>query len=63
VNVSGMISFEVSSMHDILYLFIFLQVAVGLVVALDYKNPYLNIYEEFQVSILDEKLSAFAHIP
>lgn len=25
------------------------QVAMGLVVALDYKNPFLNIYEEFQV--------------
>ncbi|KAI5056061.1 hypothetical protein GOP47_0029582 [Adiantum capillus-veneris] len=24
------------------------KVAIGLVVALDYKNPYLNIYEEFQ---------------
>lgn len=25
-----------------------LQVAIGLVVALDYKNPYLNPYEEYQ---------------
>jgi hypothetical protein len=26
-----------------------IQVAIGLVVALDYKNPYMNPYEEYQV--------------
>jgi hypothetical protein len=29
-----------------------LQVAIGLVVALDYKNPYLSPYEEYQVRLL-----------
>ena len=45
-------------MHDI-YVFS-LQVAVGLVLALDYKNPYLNIYEEFQVPVFKKKARACA---
>lgn len=28
-----------------------MQVAIGLVVALNYQNPFLNPYEEFQVKI------------
>lgn len=33
-------------------MWIILQVAIGLVVALDYKNPYLSPYEEYQARIL-----------
>lgn len=32
------------------------QVAMGLVVALDYKNPYLSPYEEYQARILLQAL-------
>jgi len=33
------------------------QVAMGLVVALDYKNPYLSPYEEYQARILWQTIS------
>lgn len=36
------------------------QVALGLVVALNYKNPFLNPYEEFQVMSVSHNNKNFA---